>query len=118
MRASSLKVLRDALIAQGVATGDTDVYVTQLMEPGAIEGAMSWYRAGGLTGAAVPAVDARTLYVWGTADATVGRMAAELTREYVRGPYRFVPLEGAGHFFVDQFPERTGALILEHIGAR
>ena len=41
------------------------------------------------------------LYLWGTADQTVGRRAAELTAEHVRGPYRFVEIEGAGHFLTD-----------------
>ena len=117
MRASGLKFLREALLAQGVPASDADVYVAQLMEPGAIEGAMSWYRAGGLAGDAVSAVDVPTLYVWGREDATVGRMAAELTRDYVRGPYRFVAMDGAGHFLVDQFPDAVSALLLEHLRA-
>ncbi|MBV9555795.1 MAG: alpha/beta hydrolase, partial [Pseudolabrys sp.] len=49
-------------------------------------------------------------------DATVGRRAAELTREYVTGPYTFVEVDGAGHFVVDQEPDRVNALLLEHIG--
>jgi pimeloyl-ACP methyl ester carboxylesterase len=56
-----------------------------------------------------------TLYVWGSNDATVGARAAELTAEYVRGPYEFVWLEGAGHFLVDQFPERISQLLLAHL---
>ncbi|MBV9420245.1 MAG: alpha/beta hydrolase, partial [Alphaproteobacteria bacterium] len=35
--------------------------------------------------------------------------------DYVTGPYRFVEIEGAGHFSVDQFPERVSALLIEHI---
>jgi pimeloyl-ACP methyl ester carboxylesterase len=117
MRTSGLKVLREALLAQGVPAADVEVYVGQLMEPGAIEGAMSWYRASGLAGDAVPPVATPTLYVWGTKDATVGRMAADLTRGYVRGAYRFVAMEGAGHFLVDQFPDAVLALLLEHVRA-
>jgi len=115
MRAAELKPLREALARQGVPPADVEVYCRQLMEPGAIEGAMNWYRATGLSTADVPPVAVRTLYVWGTEDATVGRRAAELTADYVTAPYRFVEIEGAGHFSVDQFPERVGALLLEHI---
>jgi pimeloyl-ACP methyl ester carboxylesterase len=115
MRASGLKPLRTALLAQGVAVADADVYMSALMEEGAIEAAMNWYRAGALATEAVPAVAVPTLYVWGTDDATVGRCAAERTAEYVRGLYRFVAMEGAGHFMVDQFPDATAALILEHV---
>jgi len=115
MRAAELKPLRDALARQGVPAVDTEVYCQQLMEPGAIEGAMNWYRATGLSAADVPPVGVRTLYVWGTEDATVGRRAAELTADYVTAPYRFVEIEGAGHFSVDQFPERVSELLLEHL---
>jgi len=58
-----------------------------------------------------------TTYVWGSADATVGRRAAELTRDYVRGAFRFDILDGAGHFLVDEFPERISALFLGHLNA-
>jgi pimeloyl-ACP methyl ester carboxylesterase len=47
MRASGLKPLREALLRQGVPQTDTEVYIAQLMEEGAIEGAMNWYRASG-----------------------------------------------------------------------
>ncbi|MBL6854130.1 MAG: alpha/beta hydrolase [Alphaproteobacteria bacterium] len=115
MRAAELKPLRDALARQGVPAADVDVYCKQLMQPGAIEGAMNWYRATGLNAVDVPPVSVRTLYVWGTQDATVGRRAAELTAEYVAARYRFVEIEGAGHFSVDQFPDRVSALLLDHI---
>jgi len=102
MRTANLKPLHEALLRQGVPAADADVYVTQLMEAGAIEGAMNWYRASGIAAGETPGIATPTLYVWGTQDATVGRRAAELTREYVTGPYRFVEIEGAGHFVVDQ----------------
>ena len=117
MRASGLKPLRDALAAQGVPATDAEVYMNALMEEGAIEAAMNWYRAGALALDAVPPVEVPALYVWGTADATVGRFAAELTAEYARGPYRFVAMEGAGHFLVDQFPDEVSALLIEHLRA-
>jgi pimeloyl-ACP methyl ester carboxylesterase len=115
MRDAKLKPLREALARQGVPAADVDVYCTQLMEPGAIEGAMNWYRATGLSAGDVPAIKVRTMYVWGNADATVGRRAAELTTTYVAAPYRFVELDGVGHFSADQVPQRVSALLLEHI---
>ena len=115
MRAANLKPLRDALERQGVPPGDADEYMKALSEPGAIEGAMSWYRAGNIAASTVAPVSMPTLYVWGDGDATVGRFAAELTAHYVKGLYRFVVVEGAGHFVVDQFPERVSELLLEHI---
>jgi len=115
MRDAGLKPLREAMINQGVPAADADVHVAQLLQPGAIEGAMAWYRASGLQAAETPPVRVPTLYVWGNADATVGRMAAELTREYVEAPYRFEEVAGAGHFIVEQMPDVVSRYLLEHI---
>jgi pimeloyl-ACP methyl ester carboxylesterase len=115
MRRARLKPLRDALVAQGVPESHTEMYIRQLMEDGAIEGAMNWYRASGIALAETPSVAIPTLYVWGTQDATVGRRAAELTREYVRARFEFVEIEGAGHFVVDQMPERVSALLIKNV---
>ena len=118
MREAKLKPLREAILTQGVPPPDAEIYLATLMQPGGIEGAMAWYRASGVAGADTPAVAAPTLYVWGDADATVGRRAAELTAEYVTGPYGFMTLEGAGHFLVDQFPDRVSELIVDHLRER
>ncbi|MBV9331377.1 MAG: alpha/beta hydrolase [Alphaproteobacteria bacterium] len=115
MRSANLKPLRDALLAQGVPADRAELYLRTLAEPGALEGAMNWYRAGAIAAGSVPSVGVPTLYVWGDRDATVGRHAAERTGEHVHGPFRFKVLEGAGHFLVDQFPNRVTALLLEHI---
>jgi pimeloyl-ACP methyl ester carboxylesterase len=118
MREAKLKPLREAIIAQGVPPAQAGTYLETLMQPGGIEGAMAWYRASGIAAADTPAVVVPTLYAWGEDDATVGRRAAELTADYVTGPYRFVALEGAGHFLVDQFPDRISALLVDHLRER
>jgi pimeloyl-ACP methyl ester carboxylesterase len=86
-----------------------------LSEPDALEAAINWYRANNIAAAEIPTVSVPTLYIWGTADASVGRRAAELTAQFVSGPYRFVQIEGGGHFIVDQFPDRIAQLLIEHI---
>ncbi|MBP6012458.1 MAG: alpha/beta hydrolase [Alphaproteobacteria bacterium] len=117
MREADLKPLAAALEAQGVPAADAGVYIRALREPGAIEAAMNWYRAGGLPGSDVKPAEVPTLYIWGTADATVGRCAAELTKDYVQAPYAFVELKDAGHFFVDQFPGETTKHLLAWLNA-
>lgn len=115
MRVDGLRPLREALETQHVPADIAAVHIAKLAEPGGLEGAMNWYRASGFTGAATPAINLPTLYVWGTADSTVGRFAAELTARYVTAPFTFVPIEDAGHFVVDQCPERVSSLLVEHI---
>lgn len=108
--------LRAALESQGVPDADVAAYLSTLGERAALDAAVNWYRAAGsLVRAEVPPVRVPTLYVWGNSDATVGRPAAEATREFVKAPYRFVELPGIGHFVTDQAPEAFPPLLLEHL---
>ena len=114
--------LRRMLREQGVPEADADAYIAPLSSLEAIEAALNWYRAafsGGsaLAAADVPAVRVPTLFVWGDADATVGRFAADATRELVAAPYRFVVVPGAGHFLTDQAPEAITRELLAHLAS-
>ena len=102
---------------QGVARPDAEVYARKLSEPGALEAALHWYRAARSGGSMLPLppIHSPTLYVWGDADATVGRSAAEGTAQHVAAPYRFEVIPGAGHFLTDQVPARVSELLVQHI---
>jgi pimeloyl-ACP methyl ester carboxylesterase len=116
--ADDAKRLRRTLSDQGVSQADIASYLTRLSEPAALEAALNWYRAaqsGGALASPIPPVRVPTLYVWGDADATVGRVAAETTRQHVTGRYQFEILPGIGHFLTDQAPERVTELLLQHI---
>jgi pimeloyl-ACP methyl ester carboxylesterase len=113
LRKDDFKSLRIALEREGIA--DPDIYLQPLAEYGALEAAINWYRASDIAMSSIPAVTIPTLYVWGTRDASVGRRAAELTREFVHGPYEFFGIEGGGHFIVDQMPDRVAQLLLAHL---
>ena len=91
-------------------------YVALLTQPGALTGALNWYRANHLGGPDVvlPAVTVPTLYVWPADDLYLGREAAEATADYVEGPYRFEELAGVGHWVCEQVPERLNHLLLDH----
>jgi pimeloyl-ACP methyl ester carboxylesterase len=112
--------LRAALVEQGVAPADADAYLAPFPNDDAIETALNWYRAAAqgptpLSAADVGPVASPTLYLWGDADATVGRVAAEGTAAHVTGPFRFEVLPGVGHFVTDQAGERVADLIAEHV---
>ena len=117
MRADGMARLKALLAGSGVPAATAQAYVDTLSPPGALEAAVAWYRAGAgsLRARDVPPVTVRTLYVWGDADATVGRMAAEATADFVTGPYRFEVIPGAGHFLTDEVPEAVNRLLLEHL---
>jgi pimeloyl-ACP methyl ester carboxylesterase len=114
--------LRRMLRDHGVPDADADAYVAPLSTHAAIDAALNWYRASfagvsGLSLADTPAVRMPTLFVWGDADQTVGRLAAEATREHVAGPYRFVVIPEAGHFLTDQAAEDVTKELLAHLAA-
>jgi pimeloyl-ACP methyl ester carboxylesterase len=99
------------------ATAET--FVRPLTEPGALTGALNWYRAmhsadlDGLGQVTVP-----TTYVWGTEDIAVSRAAAEACAGYVTADYRFVELDGVSHWVPEQRPDLVSGLALERIRSR
>ncbi|MFC7450897.1 alpha/beta fold hydrolase [Rhodococcus daqingensis] len=91
-----------------------DEYVRALSAPGALDAALSWYRAmrdfRGLPAVAVP-----TTYVWGSGDAFLGRVAAERCGEFVDAPYRFVELDGVSHWIPEQATDALADAVLARI---
>ena len=107
--------LRERHKANGVPIEATERHIAVIGNEAAMSGALAWYRARGTHHKPVGITTAPTLYIWGDADDTVGRAAAEGTAEFVSAPYRFVPLPGGGHFVQEQFPDEVNALLLDHV---
>jgi pimeloyl-ACP methyl ester carboxylesterase len=82
-----------------------------------MEAALAWYRARGAIRAPLGVIRVPTLFVWGDADDTVGRTAAEETAEFVAAPYQFEVLPGIGHFAAEQSPAQVTTLLLAHLAA-
>jgi pimeloyl-ACP methyl ester carboxylesterase len=115
--ANDSKWLRDRLAANGVPKEAIERHLSALGNKGAMEGALAWYRARGAIRGPLGPIRVPTLYIWGDADDTVGRVAAEGTVDFVAAPYRFEVLPGVGHFAADQSPDRVSELLLQHIAA-
>jgi pimeloyl-ACP methyl ester carboxylesterase len=116
--ADNARWLRDRLAANGVPADAIEAHLAVLGNKDAMEGALAWYRARGAIRGPLGPIRVPTLYIWGDADDTVGRIAAEGTVDYVAAPYRFEVLSGVGHFAADQAPERVCELMLEHLAAQ
>jgi pimeloyl-ACP methyl ester carboxylesterase len=100
----------------GLPDETVDAHVEALSEPGALVAAVDWYRSmSAKASAAVPPCTVPTLYVWSDADRAIGRDAALATEQHVTGPYRFVVLEGVGHWIPELAADRFTALLLEHL---
>jgi pimeloyl-ACP methyl ester carboxylesterase len=115
--ADDAKWLRERLAAAGVPAAAIDQHLSVLGDKAAMEAALAWYRARGAIRGPLGPIRVPTLYIWGDADDTVGRIAAEGTADFVAAPYRFEVLCGVGHFAADQVPERVNALLLQHVAA-
>jgi pimeloyl-ACP methyl ester carboxylesterase len=115
--ADDAKWLRERLAANGVPQAAISEHLSVLGNKGAMEAALAWYRARGAIRGPLGPIRVPTLYIWGDADDTVGRTAAEGTVDFVAAPYRFEVLSGVGHFAADQAPDRVSELLLEHLKA-
>jgi pimeloyl-ACP methyl ester carboxylesterase len=115
--ADDARWLRERLKMNNVPAAAIAQYVSVLGDANAMEAALTWYRARGAIRAPIGVIKVPTLFIWGDADDTVGRMAAEGTAEFVSAPYRFEALPGVGHFAADQAPDQVTALLLAHLAA-
>ena len=117
MLADNAKKLRERLSAAGVPAAAIEQHLSVLGNKDAMEAALTWYRARGAIRTPLGPIRVPTLYIWGDADDTVGRMAAEGTEDFIAAPYRFEVLPGVGHFAADQAPDRVNELLLQHLAA-
>jgi pimeloyl-ACP methyl ester carboxylesterase len=115
--ADNAKWLRERLAANGVPAAAIEAHLAVLGNRPAMEAALAWYRARGAIRSSLGPIRVPTLYIWGDADDTVGRVAAEGTVDFVAAPYRFEVFAGVGHFAADQAPERVSELLLQHVRA-
>ncbi|WP_416899110.1 MAG: alpha/beta fold hydrolase [Minwuia sp.] len=111
-----------AKVTRRMSDAQADAHLSVLKDRPAIDAALNWYRAafgGGSTLAReeTPRIAVPTLYLWGTEDISVGRAAAEGTAGFIDAPYRFVEIEGAGHFLAEEVPETVNAALVPHLEA-
>ncbi len=113
--ADDSKWLRERLAANGVPAAAIAQHLAVLGNQAAMEAALAWYRARGAIRSPLGPIRIPTLYIWGDADDTVGRVAAEGTVDFIAAPYCFEVLPGVGHFAADQAPDRVNELLLRHV---
>ena len=84
------------------APEQVEEYVRVLKQPGALTGALNWYR-GGLTVDRQPVgqISVPTLLIWGNQDQAIGRPGVTATPPLMDGPYRLVELD-AGHWLIQE----------------
>jgi pimeloyl-ACP methyl ester carboxylesterase len=92
---------------------------TEIVDYGALTGAMNWYRAFPLVGRYLrdSIVRVPTTYVWSDGDTAVSRRSAVGSERFVDAPYEFVELRGVTHWIPTQAPERCAEAVLARIQA-
>lgn len=117
--ADDAAMLRAVYGGSGLSPDEVQVYVDALGTPAALGAALNWYRAMGVTAPWGPLTPIRmpTMYVWSTENSALGRTGAELTADYVEGPFRFEVLEGISHWVPEQAAEELTALMLDHLAS-
>ena len=109
------RTLSKSLRNTGVPDEFADQYAKAMTEPGALTGAIDWYR--GIPFSRRPPVGQITVpttYIWGRHDVALARRAAELTADYVKGPYEVVELD-AGHWLPETEPGAVADAILTRV---
>ena len=113
------------LKATWVHSSPTEVedYLEVFRSPGALTGALNWYRASdghrralGTDTIDFGPVGTPTLLIWGKNDPYVRRMPVDLAANLMRGPYRVIEAD-AGHWLVQEAPELVHNELLEHLRA-
>ena len=95
-------------------------FTRSLARPGRLTAALNYYRANLGAGAAawenlanIGRIDTPTTLLWGDQDPALGRRGADATRSHVGGEYRFIALEGAGHWLQFERPDEIGRALTE-----
>lgn len=108
------------LVASGLPLATAREYHRFLSAPGALRGALNWYRGMWLpdrrSRASRQQVAVDATYVWGSADQALGRPSAELTRRYMGASYRFVELD-EGHWLPELAADAVAHEVLARLGA-
>ncbi|MFE4504081.1 alpha/beta fold hydrolase [Rhodococcus sp. NPDC056743] len=106
-----------ALVASGQKPDYAQRDLDAMRAPGRLRGGLNWYRAlwmvkpdGRSTRISVP-----TLHIWSDGDSAIGPNGAQLTPNFVDGPYRFEVLRGVSHWIPDEAPEELDRLLAEHL---
>lgn len=105
---------------------DIERYVSSWKEPGALTGAINYYRA--ITNYQYwkelgkprnyPLIKAPTLQIWGEDDPFLGKQLTEDTGEFIDAPYSLKFIPNCGHWVAQEAPDEVNKLILDFLKIR
>jgi pimeloyl-ACP methyl ester carboxylesterase len=115
---TSPELLSAFLRRAGMSESEVAGFRREIVDYGALPGALGWYRAlpFGSPSAAAP-VRVPTTHVWSDGDRALSRRGAELTGAAVDAPYELRILEGVTHWVPTQAPDQLAEAILDRLGS-
>ncbi|MFQ5521909.1 MAG: alpha/beta fold hydrolase, partial [Candidatus Methylomirabilia bacterium] len=94
-------------------------YEEAMAKPGALTGAINWYRAMFRAGLPplreLPKISAPALVIWGTRDHFLGQELTRGMRRHFSGPFRIVHLSGVSHWVQQEAPGRVNQLLVSFL---
>jgi epoxide hydrolase A/B len=102
-----------------ISQEELDHYVSEFSRTG-FTGGLNWYRNFDRNWETTAELDGATisvpaLFIAGTADPVLAFTRADRASEVIKGPYREVMIEGAGHWLQQERPDEVNATLLEFL---
>lgn len=105
------------LRAAGMTRSMIETFRREIVADGALRGGLGYYRSMPLsTGGFGRKVSVPTTYVWSDGDAALDRRGADLTPQFVTGPYELEVYHGASHWLPDERPAELAETIARRVG--
>ena len=103
----------------GMTQDEVDRFHREIVEYGALPGALNWYRAMPFTKQRdiTGPVNVPTTLLWSDGDIAVKRVSVDRCAERVTGPFELRVLEGVSHWIPTQEPQAVADAVLSRIGS-
>lgn len=104
------------LRASGMDSGMIETFRSEIVADGALRGGLGYYRSiVRSAGSFGHKVSVPTTYVWSDGDTALVRRGADLTPQFVTGPYELEVMAGASHWIPDQHPAELADIVLRRV---
>lgn len=106
------------LRAAGMDRGMIETFRREIVADGALRGGLGYYRSiPRSVGDFGRTVSVPTTYVWSDGDTALVRRGADLTPQFVTGPYELEVMSGATHWIPDQNPSELAAIVVRRVAS-
>jgi pimeloyl-ACP methyl ester carboxylesterase len=108
-----------SLRESGMTAEEVERFRREIVDDGALTGALNWYRAMPFSpqGSIADPVEVPTTLVWSDGDTAVKRGSVDLCARHVTGPYELVVLAGVPHWIPTHAPQALADAVLARIGS-